>query len=250
MKKCTAIIILSALLFSCSQTKKNKKEEIQVFVAASMIDVMTALTASYKSTTKVEIHMNYASSGILAKQIESGADAHIYISANEAWMDFVKERALVDTSSVKTFLKNSLVFIQPIDAVNKIKWQHGFPEFGGRIAIGDPTHVPAGKYATEALKNLDWYEKLKTRLAPAMDVRAALMLVELGECNLGIVYLTDAIRSKRVQISDTIPASLCPEINYSIAKTLKNSEEAEKFYRFLLSDDALLFWEKFGFMPY
>lgn len=153
---------------------------------------------------------SFASSSTLARQIEAGAPADLFISADQKWMDYAVDKKSIDTASRQTLLGNSLVVVAPkaseqkdftIDS--KTNWTTLLN--GGRLAVGDPEHVPAGIYAKEALQKLGAWETLSPKLAPAEDVRGALALVERNEAPLGIVYGSDAVASKGVKVVATFP---------------------------------------------
>lgn len=225
-------------------------EKITVFAAASLTNAMEDISAAYKVEHKESnIVFSFASSSVLAKQIEQGAPADIFMSADQKWMTYLTERDLA--KNPEDLLKNSLVLIAPIDSslnqvnINKnTNWDAILPK-GERIAVGDPAHVPAGLYAKESLTNLGVYAKLEPQLAPASNVRDALMLVERNEATLGIVYSTDAKVSDKVKIIGTFPAETFAAIDYPIA-LLK--PEAKDFYQYLKSAPAKTIFEKYGFV--
>ncbi len=235
---------------SASETPaSDTPTEITVFLAASTTDVLNDLTAMYTERTGIAVNTNPASSGTLAKQLEQGAEADVYISASKKWMDYTDNLGIVLESS--PFVRNRLVLIAPNDTPLKpfeITTETDFPSlFSGRISIGDPAHVPAGKYAQDALTYFGWYDKISDRIQPAADVRAALAVVELGETELGIVYETDAMKSgDKVAVLSHFPEESFTPIEYFCAQL---TPEGEDFYQFLLSDDAAGIFESYGFTP-
>jgi len=251
MKKILFVISIFLLLVSCSTSKKDNQESITLFAAISLGDVLKELNVAFEENHSVSIRLNLASSGTLARQIESGAKCQVYLSANQQWMDYVEGEKLIVQDSRRNVVTNSLVFIIPKDsdvAYNFNFDSKSIPEFKGRLAIGDPSHVPAGKYAQQALRNIGWYTTLNKRLAPSLDARAALMLVEMKECGLGIVYHTDAIRSQKVKVCAEIPGEYYDTIKYAAALTSENNETAQVFLDYICSEEAKRVWQKYGFI--
>lgn len=248
MKTLTGFIFgLTALILSFSALATQK---VTVFAAASLTNAMQDIATAYKAEHQdAEIVFSFASSSVLAKQIEQGAPADIFMSADQKWMTYLIDHQL--TKNKEDLLKNSLVLIAPKQAkidqvdINKdTNWQAILPK-GERLAIGDPQHVPAGLYAKESLTHLGVYDKLTPQFAPASNVRDALMLVERNEAALGIVYSTDAKVSDKVKIVGTFPADTFESIEYPI--TMLKSE-ANDFYQYLKSPQAKAIFEKYGFI--
>ena len=237
-----------------TQNKNHQKAKLQFIVQHSLTDVVGELSGQFEEDNQVEVKLNLASSGTLARQIEQGAPADIYLSANKSWMDYLYTIDLIEENSIKQCAGNSLVVItplgSPIDTLSGIELK-ALPEvFNGRLSMGDPEYVPAGAYAREALQNLGCFGQLENRLLPAKDVRSALMVVELGEAEAGIVYKTDALNSKKVKIVGLIPDSLYQPVNYYIAMVKgRESQLTTNFYTFILSKEAFPTWEKYGFKP-
>ncbi|WP_416379560.1 MULTISPECIES: molybdate ABC transporter substrate-binding protein [unclassified Gilliamella] len=225
-------------------------EKVTLFAAASLTNAMQDIAAEYKTNHKnQEIIFSFASSSVLAKQIEQGAPADIFMSADQKWMTYLIEHNLVKNK--EDLLKNSLVLIAPkqsklekIDINSSTDWNAILPKTE-RLAIGDPDHVPAGLYAKESLTYLGVFDKLAPQFAPASNVRDALMLVERNEAALGIVYSTDAKVSDKVKIIGVFPANSFDPIEYPIA-LLK--PEAKEFYQYLKSPEAKRIFEKYGFV--
>lgn len=248
IKTLLAVTLLTATtLFSVSV---SAIEKITVFAAASLTNVMQDIANEYQTDHKnVEIVFSFASSSVLAKQIEQGAPADIFMSADQKWMTYLIDHHLVNHKD--NLLKNALVLIAPkqssIDEVeinSTTNWNAILPK-NEKLAIGDPDHVPAGLYAKESLTNLGVYDQLAPQFAPASNVRDALMLVERNEAVLGIVYSTDAKVSNKVKIVGTFPANTFTSIEYPIA-LLK--PEAQDFYQYLQSSNAKIIFEKYGFI--
>lgn len=225
-------------------------EGLMVYAAASTTDCLQSIAKSYEQVTHVHVTCSFASSSTLARQIEQGAPADLFLSADQKWMDYLSEHRSIVPGSRSDLLGNELVFISPIGTALSLRLEKDFAiatAFKGRMAIGDPSHVPAGIYAQQALVHLRWWEALHDRLAPAADVRAVLRLVELGEVDLGIVYATDAQASSKIQIAAPIPASLHDPIRYPIALTVTAQPGAAAFLAYLHSLPASSVFTAAGF---
>jgi molybdate transport system substrate-binding protein len=222
--------------------------DIKVSAAASLRDAVNELADLYLRRHREvnKIAENYGASGALARQVENGAPADIYISANREWMDYLRERRLVDSGSIGTFAHNTLVFVGKGD--RKVAGMNEVPSLG-RIAIGSPKSVPAGEYAMEALSKAGAAKQMEKRLVMARDVREALLYAERGEVDGAFVYKTDALQGKRVKILFTVPQPLYSPIIYPMALTSAGAKnrEAIGFYRFLQSGEAHAVLEKYGF---
>lgn len=192
-------------------------ESVTVFAAASTTDALTQVAKAYEKSAGVTIVLSFGSSATLAKQIDQAAPAEIFLSADARWMDYLAERQRLVAGSRVDLLGNRLVLIapkaQPFPATMTKDFAIGMA-FTGRLALGDPDSVPAGRYAKEALIALGWWDALASRVAPAADVRAGLKLVELGEAGAGIVYATDAKASAKIVTVAEIPATLHQPIRY------------------------------------
>lgn len=236
-------LFIVTLLVSLTTSATQK---ITVFAAASLTNAMQEIATTYKDA---EIVFSFASSSVLAKQIEQGAPADIFMSADQKWMNYLIEHKVA--TDKQNLLKNGLVLIAPKQSkLEKIEinantdWQAILPK-GERLAVGDPDHVPAGLYAKESLTNLGVFDKLLPHMAPASNVRDALMLVERNEAALGIVYSTDAKVSDKVKIIGSFPAETFTPIEYPIT-LLK--PEAKEFYQYLSSETAKKIFQKYGFI--
>lgn len=258
MRLTTGLISLILIfLFSCqSKTGKNNLSEksnqrISVFAAASLADVMSAIAKEYQSKSGVKVALNFASSGTLARQMQEGATPGIYLSASPQWMKFACQNGSADSTFCFPVARNSLVAVVPtnshIDTL-PISPTLDFPNsFNGRLAIGDPAHVPAGQYAAEALKSMGWFKRLQSRFLKTKDVRSALMVVELGECEMGIVYATDAMKSKKVRAVGVFPEDSHQPVEYWAAKGKYGDAATDSLLNYLHSAEADYIWEKFGF---
>lgn len=224
---------------------------LTVFAAASTTDVVQEAGRRFEARSGIEIVLSFDASSKLAKQIRAGAPADVYLSASRAWMDDVAAAGAVRAGTRQDLLANRLALAAPAGAAFEIEFAPGF-DFTGRlpnvrrIAVGDPAYVPAGRYARQALEALGWWAELRPLLVPAMDVRAALRLVEIGEADAGIVYATDAGRSDRVVVVAVFPEALHEPIHYPIA-LCTDSPAGEAFVAFLRSDEMRRVFEDAGF---
>lgn len=224
-----------------------------VFAAASLTDVLEEVDRAFTARTHIEVRASYAASSVLAKQIEAGAPADVFFSADLAWVDYVEKRGLVKAGSRRDLLSNALVLIAPADSPVRLKIAPRFDLVGalggGRLATGDPDSVPVGKYARAALTQLGVWDSVAARLVRAENVRAALEYVARGEAALGIVYRTDAQAEKRVRIVDTFPADTHPPITYPAVVTVGARAQAPQFVEFLASAEARQIFTRYGFTP-
>jgi molybdate transport system substrate-binding protein len=225
-------------------------DNLTVFAAASLKNALDDISAKWKESGGGTVVASYASSSTLAKQIEQGAPADVFISADQQWMDYVDKKSLVETPH--DLVGNRLVLIAGKDSKTALKIEPGAKLSetlgGGRLAVGDPSNVPAGIYAKEALTNLKLWDSVEPKLAPAADVRAALTLVSRGEAPLGIVYETDAKVDANVRIVSVFPYDSHKPIVYPVAvvKTTKNPDAA-KFVAYLSGSAAQEIFVKYGF---
>jgi molybdate transport system substrate-binding protein len=227
-------------------------KSIIVFAAASMRDVTREIGAMFTADTGVKVVPSFAASSALARQIESGAPADVFISADISWMDYLQDRNHIDKSTRFDLARNRLVLIAPGDsAIENVTIGPGFDlavlAGDGRIATGDVKSVPAGRYARAALENLGAWTAAEGKLAMAENVRAALVLVARGEAVLGIVYETDAKVEPGVKIVGHFPQTSHPPIVYPAAATAKAKPEAAEFLAVLRSPRAKAVLERYGF---
>jgi molybdate transport system substrate-binding protein len=223
-----------------------------VFAAASLTDALGEVAAAYTATYGQRVKVSYASSGILARQLDAGADADVFFSADVEWMDYVDARALVDRDTRIDLLTNRLVLIAPAgEHVPRLDVRAGFDLLGalagGRLAVGDPESVPAGRYARTALMSLGVWPQVIDRLVRADNVRAALAFVARGEAPLGIVYETDARAEGGVAIVATLPADSHLPIVYPVAATARAHDGAARFVEYLRGAQARAAFERWGF---
>jgi molybdate transport system substrate-binding protein len=224
---------------------------VLVFGAASLTDVLDELGHAFTAQSQVEVKSSLAASSALAKQIEAGAPADVFFSADLEWMDYLQQRDLLRPGSIRTVVFNRLVLIAPADSKVKVKIAPGFDLLkalgDGKLATGDPDSVPVGKYAHTALEKLGVWDKVSNRIVRAENVRSALAFVARGEAPLGIVYRTDALAEKRVRIVDVFPEDSHPPVTYPIALTKGASPEAQRFEDFVTGAAAKQIFLKYGF---
>jgi molybdate transport system substrate-binding protein len=223
-----------------------------VFAAASLKNALDDAAHTFEQQGGPPIKISYAASSQLAKQIESGAPADIFISADLGWMDYLQKRDLIKPATRHNLLGNQLVLVAPSDSGVKVDIKPGFDLVGllkgGRLAIADPDSVPAGKYGKAALEKLGVWQSTAAHIAGAENVRAALLYVDRKETPLGIVYATDAASDPNVEIAGVFPEDTHPPIIYPIALTAaSNNPAAAKFLAFLESPAARPAFEKQGF---
>ncbi len=227
--------------------------KLTVFAAASLKNALDEVSAAWTSRTGKETANSYAASSALARQIEAGAPADIFISADLDWMNYLSGENLVDDPSVVKLLGNALVLGAPSGSAAAIGIAPGFDIVGllgdGRLALCDVKAVPAGKYAKAALETLGVWQGVEGRIAQADNVRAALKLVATGEAPAGIVYRTDAMAEPNVKVLGTFPADTHPEIVYPAARVAASiNPDAAEFLAFLASAEALAIFRKHGFI--
>ena len=245
--------ILLLLLGSVWSTAASAQDaKLVIFAAASLKDALDQVNAAFQHEKDQETATSYAASSTLAKQIEAAAPADIFISADLDWMDYLAKRNLIKPQTRVNLLGNRLVLIAPVSSSGKLSIAPNFPLAralgNGRLAIAEPTGVPAGRYAKAALESLGVWASVADRLAPAENVRATLALVSRGETPLGIVYQTDANSEKGVQIVGTFPDNTHPPIIYPIAVVAaSNNPDAPGYVAFLNSPAAHPIFEKQGF---
>lgn len=230
-------------------------DNITVFAAASLTNALDSIAKQYEQGNAVKIVASYASSSTLARQIEQGAPADLFISADQQWMDYAVDKKTVDTATRYTLLGNELVLVaptaakpQPVSVSKTTDWQRLL--HGQRLAVGDPDHVPAGIYAKEALQNLGAWDRLSPLMARSNSVRAALALVERDETPYGIVYGSDAVASQKVTVVGTFPADSHKPVEYPMAVVKdRNNASVNAFYTYLKGPQAAAIFKHYGFTP-
>jgi molybdate transport system substrate-binding protein len=230
-----------------------RAQEVTVFAAASLTDAMKDISAKWSAAGHKPLVMSFGSSSTLARQIEQGAPANVFASADEKWMDYLAQKTLIVADTRKDLLGNDLVLVVSADKPVHVTISKSFDMLGllgadGRLATGDPAHVPVGIYAEQALKKLGMWDSVSPRLARTDDVRSALLLVERGEAPAGIVYATDATVSKAVTIAGTFPADSHDPVSYPFAVTKSgDTPEARALLQFLTGPTAREVFAKRGF---
>jgi molybdate transport system substrate-binding protein len=247
--KSKALFILSILLIIATNFARAENK-ITVFAAASLTNALTEISAQYEKNNSVKIAHSFAASSALAKQIENGAPADIFISADNKWMNYLQDKKLIDIATRKDLLGNTLVLIAPKGREFKVQFAKTFDfakAFEGRLCTGDIEAVPVGIYAKESLIKLNWWDAIKTRIVGAQDVRGALAFVERGECAVGVVYETDAKISSKVDVVGVFPEETHSPIVYPIALVNNSKNKANDYLMYLQSNEALAIFKKYGF---
>jgi molybdate transport system substrate-binding protein len=230
-----------------------RAQELTVFAAASLTDAMKDVSAQWAKDGHQPLRLSFGASSTMARQIEQGAPANLFASADEKWMDYLADKKLIAADARRDLLGNDLVLVVPADKPQHVTVGPGFDLLGllgpnGRIATGDPAHVPVGLYAEQALKKLGLWDAVQPRLARTDDVRAALLLVERGEAPAGIVYATDAAVSKGVMVAGVFPANSHDPVSYPFAVVKSgDTPEARALMTFLAGPDARAIFDKRGF---
>lgn len=250
------LYVLPALILAVPAGAAEESAPVTLFAAASATDAVNEIAEAYaaraRDTTGGSIRPVVAASSTLARQISQGAPADLFLSANVNWMDYLDGLQLLQDGSRVPLLSNRLVLIAPAGSALRLRLT---PQLDlarllgdGRLAIGDPNHVPAGIYARQALESLGLWDQVAGKLAQASNVRAALALVDRGEAVAGIVYETDAAISPRVRIVDGFPAAVRPKIVYPLAIVAGHDRpEVRRVYDFLQSAEATAIFSKHGF---
>ncbi|MBS0419004.1 MAG: molybdate ABC transporter substrate-binding protein [Proteobacteria bacterium] len=241
--------LLVAGVLSGTTAAVAEETPVLVFDAASLTNVIDDMAKAFTDKTKLPVKSSPAASSALARQIEAGAPADVFFSADLEWMDYLDQKKLLKAGSRHDVVGNSLVLIAPADSAVTIKLKQGVDLGSGKIATGDPDSVPVGKYAKAALKKLDVWDKVSGHIVRAENVRAALAFVARAEVPLGIVYKTDALAEKKVRIVAEFPRDTYSPITYPIAVTTHGGAAAQQFVDFVRSKPAREIFEKYGFAP-
>lgn len=249
MKK--GLILFSAVLLSCSVQAGST---VRVYAAASLSNAVTEIARRYeKQYPSIKVVLVFAASSSLARQIETGAPADIFFSADQDWMNYLVKKQKIARSQVKPLLTNELVLIIPLQRQQSFQASSQFnfaQSFQGYVCTGQMESVPVGKYAKQSLTNLKWLKGLQGRIVETDSVRSALAFVERGECQAGMVYKTDALQSKKVKIAGVFPAHTHSPIVYPIALTEQGSKNADavSFMRFMSQHtEAKKIYQHYGF---
>jgi molybdate transport system substrate-binding protein len=245
---CLVSVVLYVASAPAQEPGRESKGAIQVFAAASATNAIREISHQFTVETGIEVRASFGSSATLARQIAKGADADVFLSADTQWADDLVEKGLAVQK--RNLLGNRLVIVVPDDSKLSVTKPEDLASAAIlHIALGEPTSVPAGKYAKQALVKLGLWEKLKPKVAAAEDVRSALAYVETGAAEAGIVYATDAAISKKVKVTAAISEELTGPMCYPIVllKHGKDTPAAKSFYKFLCSPASLEVFRKFGF---
>lgn len=238
-------------IFALIATPLAAQEQARVYAASSLTEAITDVADAYAKAGHPRPVLVFASSSALARQVERGAPAGVFVSADLEWADWLAERKLIEPRSRRMIARNRLVVVVPADRARRERIAPGFDIAaigGGRWVTGDPAAVPVGRYAEAALEKLGAWTRAEPKLVRAENVRAALSLVERGDIGAGIVYATDARASGKVAVAAVFPASSHPPIVYPAALTVGADAEARAFHRFLTSRAARALLAKRGFL--
>jgi molybdate transport system substrate-binding protein len=248
-----ALLLAAALAWTAGvQSAAAQGKDVVVFAAASLKNALDDIAGQWQRATGKKAVISYAASNTLIKQIEQGAPADIFISADLDWMAYGQQKNLIKPDSRFNLLGNRLVLIAPKDSTVNANIQRGFELAallkGGRLAMGNVDAVPAGKYGKAALEKLGVWDSVKDKIAQAESVRAALLFVSRGEAPLGIVYQTDAVADPNVKIVGTFPEDTHPPIIYPVALTKESTNaDAQALLNYLRSPPARAAFERQGF---
>jgi molybdate transport system substrate-binding protein len=250
-----ALLAAAALLAGALAPATGHTAAITVFAAASLKEALDAQARRFEADTGNKIVVSYGGSNALARQIEAGAPADVFLSADADWMDYLDTRSLLAPGTRVDLLGNRLVLIVPAASTSTLRIAPNFALAAAlgadRLAMANPDSVPAGKYGKAALTALGVWASVETKVARTENVRAALTLVARGEAPYGIVYATDARAEPGVRVLDTFPASTHPPVVYPIAviATGRSPTAARGFVAYLASDAARAMWQRYGFAP-
>jgi molybdate transport system substrate-binding protein len=250
-----ATLLAASALSGAPSRVRAQEQPLTVFAAASLTDALRALGQEWIGRGNPAPRFSFAASSALARQIEQGAGADLFLSADEPWMDYLQERRLIVPVTRVSPIGNVLVLVTPADRPRQVVLDRGTDLAAllgqGRLATGDPAHVPVGRYAQAALEWMGQWRALAPRIARADNVRSALLLVERGEAPLGIVYATDTAASRGVAVAGTFPVGSHPPVTYPFAVTRRaeGDARARALHAFVAGPEALPTWQRFGFVP-
>lgn len=246
--------LLALILFAGGLRAAEKSEPLSVFAAASLKESLDEAAAAYQKASGQTVRVSYAASSALARQIEQGAPADVFLSADLEWMDYLQQRKLIDPATRRNLLGNTLVLVASAKGnIAPVPLKPGvdlLPRLGqkGRIALGMTASVPAGKYAKASLTSLGVWKSLEPRVAEAESVRAALMLVARGETPLGVVYASDAKAEPKVRVVGIFPENTHAPIVYPVARiAASRNPRAAAFVRWLATPAASKIFRAHGF---
>lgn len=248
---CCGVLFVAFASCNAYSDKRNDKKDITVFVAASLGDVLAEIRDSFMIKHPVQVHLNVASSGTLARQIAQGSAPDVYISANRRWVTYLDSLGLLSNHQSEDVARTSLVLVVPLySKLESLQMDNSLALLDalgtGYFSMGNPAHVPVGQYAEESLRHWGLYHEVKDQLLMAHNARATLMNVEMGEANMGLVYRTDALKSSKVRVVSEVPELSHQAISY-VASVLNDEQATASFYAYLQSDESECIWNKHGF---
>lgn len=250
-QRCRTLVVALALAVTSSAAQAGD-DRLLVFAAASLQNAMSDVAKAYEEQHEGQVKISFAGSATLARQIEQGAPADVYVSANQDWMDKLEQDGLIDRASRVDLLRNSMVLVAPQDSDVSLEITPGFkivPALDGQpLVMANTESVPAGIYGRQAMQSMDAWSQVVSQVAQASDVRAALSLVARGQAPLGVVYASDAKAEDRVRILDGFPADSHDPIVYPGA-ILRNVDDpqAQAFMTFMQGQTAARIFRRWGF---
>ena len=254
LKTCLIRSLASLALLAAVSSHAYAGLKVTVYAAASLTNAIGEVAAQYEKAKGVKVVSSFAASSALAKQIENGAPADVFISADSKWMNYLQDKNKIDKASRRDLLGNHLVLIAPKGQSFKVEMDKSFDfakAFDGKLCTGDLESVPAGIYTKQALTALGWWSAIKSRIVGTQDVRASLAFVERGECAAGIVYETDAKLSSNSDTVAIFPDSSHDPIVYPVAAVVGNQGPAQgiakDFIEYLASPEASAIFTRYGF---
>jgi molybdate transport system substrate-binding protein len=255
MSKSAFVIVAAALIVAAQATVPSQAASLTVFAAVSLREALDEQVRRFEADTGNRVVVSYAASNALARHLEAGAPADLFISADRDWMDYLEQRRLLASGSRADLLRNTLVLIAPRTSSSMLRIAPRFALAAAlgqeKLAMANPDSVPAGKYGKAALEALGVWASVEKQVVRADNVRAALLLVARAEAAFGIVYRTDALSEKAVRIVDTFPESSHAPIVYPAAcVTGRDTPAAKALLAFLRSSAASAVWTQYGFAPY
>ena len=246
-----ALVLLAAVL-AFGAGAGRAEAPVRVSAAASLTDALSDIASRWRARGHAAPLLMFGGSATLAKQVEAGAPVDLFASADQAWMDYLDAKGLIDGASRVDLLGGELVLIAPRGRGFHVQLDPGFAiasAFAGKLCTGEPDTVPVGRYARQALDSLGWWRPLQGRIVGTDDVRTALRFVERGECAAGIVYATDAVVSDQVEVVARFEPRHHAPIVYPFALTRTARREARDFLAYLRAPEATAIFQRYGFIP-
>lgn len=249
--RCFALFALLCGHAAHAQVPVRAEAPVRVFAAASLSNALNDIARQWQRAGHPRPSLAFGASSALARQIEAGAPADVFASADQTWMDYLERRGRIAAGTRTSLLGNALVLIAPAQRRFAVRMQPGFgvgDAFAGKLCTGEPGVVPVGIYARQSLQRLGWWASLEGRIVGTDDVRTALAFVERGECGAGIVYATDARISDKVVVVGRFPADSHAAIVYPFAATKQARPEAKAFLQYLRTPEAQALFRRHGFV--